>query len=87
MHRVCSAVRRVPRVLLQLQRCYRRCSTAITVQVCVCTWIMIGASFLRAASRHALIDEDEMQLTAGIAKPSACCCGNTRSGGKTRHVV
>ena len=33
---------------------------------------MIGASFLRAASRHALIDEDEMQLTAGIAKPSAC---------------
>lgn len=68
--------------------CYScSCSTAITVQVCVCTWIMIGASFLRAASRHALIDEDEMQLTAGIAKPSACCCGNTRSGGKTRHVV
>jgi len=32
---------------------------------------MIGASFLRAASRHALIEEDEMQLTAGIAKPSS----------------
>ena len=32
----------------------------------------MGASFLRAASRHALIDEDEMQLTAGIAKPSDC---------------
>ena len=30
---------------------------------------MIGASFLRAASRHALIPDDETQLTAGIAYP------------------
>ena len=30
---------------------------------------MIGASFLRAASRHALIPEEETQFTAGIAYP------------------
>ena len=88
-HAACTACAvqcaRVPRVLLQRapsaatacpECCYScSCSTAIynRASVCVRTWIMIGASFLRAASRHALIDEDEMQLTAGIAKPSACC--------------
>lgn len=66
MYRVCSKVRTRRVLQLQLQ------AQPITVQAYVCTWIMIGASFLRAASRHALIDEDEMQLTAGIAKPSAC---------------
>ena len=31
--------------------------------------MMIGASFLRAASRQALIPEEETQLTAGMAYP------------------
>jgi hypothetical protein len=30
---------------------------------------MMGASFLRAASRQALIPEEETQFTAGIAYP------------------
>jgi hypothetical protein len=29
--------------------------------------MMMGASFLRAASRHALMPEDETQFTAGMA--------------------
>ena len=33
---------------------------------------MMGASFLRAASRHALMLLDVTQLTAGIAKPWSC---------------
>lgn len=32
--------------------------------------MMIGASFLRAASRHALIPDDDTQFTAGIAYPA-----------------
>ena len=32
-------------------------------------WIMTGESLLRAASRHALIPDDDTQLTAGIAYP------------------
>lgn len=31
--------------------------------------MMIGASFFLAASRHALMDDDETQLTAGMAYP------------------
>jgi hypothetical protein len=31
---------------------------------------MIGASFLRAASRQALMPDDETQFTAGIAYPN-----------------
>ena len=78
MHRVCSAVRtRAPSAATACPECCYSCSCSTAIynraSVCVRTWIMIGASFLRAASRHALIDEDEMQLTAGIAKPSACC--------------
>ena len=62
----------MPRVLLTLTLHSRLPTTVHAATLCVRTWTMIGASFLRAASRHALIDEDEMQLTAGIAKPSDC---------------
>jgi len=32
-------------------------------------WMIIGASFFLAASRQALIPEEETQFTAGIAYP------------------
>ena len=35
---------------------------------------MMGASFLRAASMHALIELLVTQLTAGMAKPQSCAC-------------
>jgi len=38
--------------------------------------MMIGASFLRAASRHAFIPDDDTQLTAGIAYPIGTSINN-----------
>jgi hypothetical protein len=38
--------------------------------------MMIGASFLRAASRHAFIPDDDTQFTAGIAYPNSIKANN-----------